>query len=74
VEIARSAGFEAEPLCVRSTDGVWPTLVQLAEDRDVRAVVVGRRGLSAVGSVLLGSVSSGIAHHCRRPVLVIPAR
>jgi nucleotide-binding universal stress UspA family protein len=72
-EIARSAGFDAEVLCIKSAGGVWPRIVQIAEERDARAVVLGPRGLSTFGSVLLGSVSSGVAHHCRRPVLVIPA-
>jgi nucleotide-binding universal stress UspA family protein len=72
-ELARRAGFDAEALCMRSGDGAWPAIVQLAEERDARTVVLGSRGLSTVGSVLLGSVSSGVAHHCRRPVLVIPA-
>ena len=69
---ARAAGFDAEPLCARSDDGVWPTIVRIAEESDARAVVVGSRGLSRVGSALLGSVSSSMVHHCRRPVLVIP--
>ena len=55
-----------------ATSGVWPHIVQLAEEQDARAVVLGPRKFSPVGSFLLGSVSSGVAHHCRRPVLVIP--
>jgi nucleotide-binding universal stress UspA family protein len=74
VETARSAGFEAEPLCIKSEDGIWPSIVRLAEEHDARAVVLGSRGLSSVGSVLLGSVSNGVAHHCRRAVLVVPRR
>jgi nucleotide-binding universal stress UspA family protein len=33
-------------------------------------MVVGCRGQSAVGRVLLGSVSTRLAHHADRPVLV----
>ena len=72
VQAARAAGFDAEPLCIKSDHKVWPSIVRLAEEQDARAVVLGSRGLSAVGSVLLGSVSNGVAHHCRRPVLVVP--
>ncbi len=72
--IARAAGFDAEAVCIKTDDGVWPRIVELAEERDVRAIVLAPRGLSRVGSVLLGSVSSGVAHHCRRPLLVIPPR
>lgn len=33
--------------------------------------VVGSRGLSAINSALLGSVSAGVVHHSSRPVLVV---
>jgi nucleotide-binding universal stress UspA family protein len=74
VEIARAAGFDADPLCIRSDQRVWPAIVRLAEERHARAVVLGSRGLSKVGSMLLGSVSNGVLHHCRRPSLVVPSR
>jgi len=74
VEIARAAGFDADPLCIRSDERVWPAIVRLAEERHARAVVLGSRGLSKVGSLLLGSVSNGVVHHCRRPSLVVPSR
>ena len=75
VEVARGAGFEASPLCIRSDQRtVWPVIVRLAEERRARAVVLGSRGLSKVGSMLLGSVSSGVVHHCRQPSLVVPSR
>ena len=35
-------------------------------------MIVGSRGLGGMGRVLLGSVSEGIVHHARRPVLVVP--
>jgi nucleotide-binding universal stress UspA family protein len=71
VRAARAAGFDAEPLCIRGEHGVWSTIVRIAEERDARAVVLGSRGQSPVASALLGSVTSGVVHHCRRPVLVI---
>jgi nucleotide-binding universal stress UspA family protein len=71
VRAAREAGFDAEALCIRSENGVWSTIVQLAEERGARAVVIGSRGLSAIRSALLGSVSSKVIHHCSRPVLVM---
>jgi nucleotide-binding universal stress UspA family protein len=72
--VARAAGFDAAPLCVRSDQRVWPAIVRLAEQRQARAVVLGSRGLSKVGSMLLGSVSNGVVHHCRQPSLVVPSR
>jgi nucleotide-binding universal stress UspA family protein len=41
-------------------------------DRAAHVVVVGTRGRSRVRTMLLGSVSYGVVHHCRRPVLTVP--
>ena len=38
-----------------------------------RMVVVGSRGLGAVGRAVLGSVSSGLVHHARCPVAIVHA-
>ena len=42
--------------------------------RDAELIVVGRRGISAMRSLVLGSVSSYVVAHARCPVLVVPAR
>ncbi len=42
--------------------------------RDAELIVVGRRGLGAVRSLMLGSVSSYVVQHATCPVLVVPAR
>jgi nucleotide-binding universal stress UspA family protein len=68
-EIARHAGFATEPV-VREGDPVQ-AITDLVEESGAAAVVLGARGRGAVSSVLLGSVSAGVLHHCRRPVLVV---
>ncbi len=43
-----------------------------ADEVDADAIVIGPRGLGAVGQALLGSVSSGLLQTAARPVIVVP--
>jgi nucleotide-binding universal stress UspA family protein len=71
-ELARDAGFDAEAHALQGKPKAWPTLLAKADAIDAAVVVIGSRGHGAVKSALLGSVSSGLLHHTRRPVLVVP--
>jgi nucleotide-binding universal stress UspA family protein len=71
-ELAGTAGLEAGPLAQRSDHGLHAAIVELAHEREAHVVVVGTRGHSRLRSVLLGSVSYGVVHNCRRPVLAVP--
>jgi nucleotide-binding universal stress UspA family protein len=81
-EVAGAVGFEARPLAHRAlartaerdTTTIWRAILDIADDHDCAVVVVGARGMSGIGSALLGSVSYGLLHNSRRPVLVIPPR
>jgi nucleotide-binding universal stress UspA family protein len=69
--IARACGLEGEPVAVKARGPVWHTIVETADRCDAAAIVMGSRGLTALRSTLLGSVSGGVVHHADRPTLVI---
>ena len=70
-DLARAAGLDAEPRAVRAAGPFFAALLEAADDVDARVIVVGSRGRSSVAAAVLGSVSTGILHHTRRPVLVV---
>lgn len=49
-------------------------LVQLADERDARVIVVGTRGERPLQGALLGSTPHKLLHLSDRPVLVVPAK
>lgn len=69
--IARAAGAEAEALAVPDLRDVATALLEVAEDRDAGAIVIGPRGLGRVEAKLFGSVSRKLLHDARRPVVVV---
>ena len=67
---ARAAGLDATG---RVSGGkTWRAICEVADELDARVIVVGARGLGRIESALLGSVSSAVVTHARRPVLVVP--
>jgi nucleotide-binding universal stress UspA family protein len=70
-ELARAAGFDAEPRAEASSGPFFAALIRLAEELDARVIVAGSRGRSALRAAVLGSVSTGLLHHTHRPVLVV---
>ncbi|MDX6562892.1 MAG: hypothetical protein QOD65_2706 [Gaiellales bacterium] len=72
-ERAIAAGFDATPLAVEAEHGVDDAIIEVADEHDVLLIVMGTRGNTGIRSLLLGSVSHSVAHHARRPLLIVPS-
>lgn len=70
-ELARAAGFDAEPHAVRCTGPFFVGLIEAADEVDASVIVAGSRGRSSLAAAVLGSVSTGLLHHTHRPVLIV---
>ncbi len=68
-ELARKGVTRVETLFLEG-DPVERVL-EAAQERSANLIVVGSRGLSTTGRFFLGSVSDGILHHAKCPVLVV---
>jgi nucleotide-binding universal stress UspA family protein len=69
--MARRAGFEAEPRADVS-EPTWEAIVDVADDLDAAAIVMGTRALAGARELFEGSVSHDVIHHTGRPVVVVP--
>jgi nucleotide-binding universal stress UspA family protein len=68
-QLARSLGFDAEPLAERA-DPLWRGIVESADKHDAGIVVLGSHGRTGVAELLLGSVAAATARHSERPVMI----
>jgi nucleotide-binding universal stress UspA family protein len=74
-QLARDAGFaDAEPLVVAEEVEVpvAETIVSIADERDVRAIVVGAHAHGRLDEIILGSTSRDVIRRAQQPVLVAP--
>lgn len=71
VTLARTAGWEAEPLVQRSYGGDGYQFASVAQQHAADLILLGSRGLGGVRAVL-GSMSDLVVHVSSVPVLVIP--
>jgi nucleotide-binding universal stress UspA family protein len=71
---AREAGFapEFDARQGSGVSGIAQALVDAAERWDADLIVVGRRDMSRIRELVLGSVSNAVVHAADRPVLVVP--
>lgn len=68
---ARRAGLDAEARATIAST-TWQGIVDLADELDVAAIVIGSRGVRGFREFARGSVSHDVATHTRRPVLIVP--
>lgn len=68
---ARRAGFEAEARSDLAAP-TWQGIVDVADEIDAAAIVIGSRGLTAGRELFEGSLSHSVAEHAGRPVLIVP--
>jgi nucleotide-binding universal stress UspA family protein len=67
--VAEEHGLEARTEMLRGE--TVDEIVAYADTIDADLIVVGSRGHGTLASALLGSVSRGVLHEARRPVLVV---
>jgi nucleotide-binding universal stress UspA family protein len=57
----------------RDQSTVWSTIIDVADELSSELIVCGTHGHTAMETDLLGSVANPLAHHARRPVLIVPS-
>lgn len=71
VEIAVTAGFQATGLRVEADRKTAEIVAALADEQDASLIVMGQRPRSALGRLVLGSVSRQVLESFHRPVLLV---
>jgi len=72
-ELAQAAGLQASASTASQNTTIADAILDRAEKLAADAIVLGSRGLTGIGSVLLGSVSHRVVQHADRTVIVVPA-
>lgn len=68
--LLQSRGVQCQVL--RESGELAPTITRTAEGGGFDMIVMGAKGRSGLGDLLLGSVASRVLSHSRVPVLVVP--
>jgi nucleotide-binding universal stress UspA family protein len=78
-EFCRNAEAQLGPPCVELVSRVLvrrghppEEILTAAEEEDCDVIVLGTHGRGFLAHAFLGSVSSAVLHHTRKPVLIIP--
>ena len=68
---AREDGLVAEPRADLAAP-TWEGVIEVADEIDAAAIVIGSRGLNGAEALFRGSLSHDVAEHAGRPVLIVP--
>lgn len=71
--IAEEAGFRPESLAVEGAPS-WKRIVDVANERQARLIVIGSHRRRGVLGHLLGSVTSAVLAHSSTPILIVHPR
>lgn len=71
VQTLREAASGIEPVILVEEGPLWPTIESVVKKHDIDLIVVGTRGRTGVGKLLLGSVAEEIVRNASCPVLTV---
>jgi nucleotide-binding universal stress UspA family protein len=71
--IATAAGFVAEGRAIEVSKPIDEAIIAYAEEIDTPVIVIGSRGRSGIGSMLLGDVAHDVVQRATRIVMVVPS-
>jgi nucleotide-binding universal stress UspA family protein len=72
-ELARAAGLDAQPRARAKETTTAEAILAEADRVGASAILIGSRGLTALKSMLLGSVSHAVIQNADRAVIVVPS-
>jgi nucleotide-binding universal stress UspA family protein len=68
-EVLEKEGINAQYISIAGDSG--SIIIERAEKLEASMILMGSRGLGAIKSVLMGSVSNYVLHHSKCPVMII---
>ena len=74
-ELDEQETLKEEQLTARVEEGTrWETIIKVAEEVNASIIVMGVRRSNRASKLLMGSTSSKVMNHSRRPVLIVPLK
>ena len=72
-DVARAAGMPSEGRAIEVSKPIDEAIIAYAEEIDTPLIVLGSRGRSGIGSMLLGDVAHDVVQRSTRMVVVVPS-